>query len=148
MVLAKLESIANLIQSEDQALPADVSKAIFRCLNLNTKEKKAILPLIAAPEGISITEMRRFTTDRFQTYELLNRILGFNQNEDDTDLESVSESDSESDDTDSEQENLQEKSEVLVENDEDLQEEPNNPVEVDKDDNQNDSEAEQPHLTP
>ena len=31
---------------------------------------------------------------------------------------------------------------------EDLQEEPENPVEVDKDDNQNDSQAEQPHLTP
>ena len=83
--------------------------------------------------------MRTYTTDRFKTCALLNRILGLNQNEYESE---------EYDSEDSEEENLQEKSEVPVENDEDLQEEPENPVEVDEDDNKNGSQAEQPHLTP
>ena len=57
-VLAKLESLANLIQSEDQALPGDVITFNFQCLNLTTEEQKLVLPMIAAPEGVSIKQMK------------------------------------------------------------------------------------------
>ena len=35
--------------------------------------------MIAAPEGISIKQMRKFTADRFQTFELLNWTLNMPQ---------------------------------------------------------------------
>ena len=49
-VLAKLESLANLTQTEDQALPGDVMTSIFKCLYLTLEEQKLVLPMIAAPE--------------------------------------------------------------------------------------------------
>ena len=65
-ILSKIEALSSL-KEDTQPLPSDVTTAIFRALHLSTEEKKEGLPLLERPEGLSIAEMRKYTTERFKT---------------------------------------------------------------------------------
>ena len=68
--MSKIEFLSSL-QGDLQPLSYDVTTTIFRALHLSTEEKKKILPLQERPGGISIAEMRKYTADRFKTYEMM-----------------------------------------------------------------------------
>ena len=57
------------LKEDTQPLPSNVTTAIFRTLHLSTEKKKAVLPLLERPEGLSIAEIRKYTSDRFRTYQ-------------------------------------------------------------------------------
>ena len=73
-ILSMIEALSSL-KEDTQPLPSDVIMAIFRALHLSTEEKKEVLPLLERPEGLSIAEIRKYTAERFKTYELMARTI-------------------------------------------------------------------------
>ena len=73
-ILGKIKALSSL-KDDTQPLPFDVITAIFRALHLSTEERKKVLPLLERPVGISIAEMRKYTAERFKTYELMARTM-------------------------------------------------------------------------
>ena len=74
-LLPQFESISALHQGDGKSLPADVTQVIFNTLNLNLEEQKAVLLLLQDDRGVSISVMREYIADRFETYEMLGSAL-------------------------------------------------------------------------
>ena len=71
----KLLEVLSSLRLDTQPLPSDIAVSLFRTLHLSTEEKKEVLPLLERPDGISTAEMRKYTADRFKTYELMARTI-------------------------------------------------------------------------
>ena len=75
-VLTKVESLSALTKNDKASLPADIVRAIFRCLHLSTEEKKQVLHYLKANVKVSITEIQGYISNRFQEYEAIGNVLG------------------------------------------------------------------------